>query len=74
MKGIFSGEIQIRKRVLSNQGSVNLDVMSDLQAAVERHVVPELMKCAVARFPFHLHLNDLRSFIGEQNEYRAKEY
>ncbi len=48
--------------------------MRDLRTAVERRVVSELLKYAVARFTFHLHVNDLRSFIREQNEYGAKEY
>jgi hypothetical protein len=47
--------------------------MRDLRTAVESHVASELLKGAVVRFTFHLHLNDLRSFIREQNEYRAKE-
>jgi hypothetical protein len=47
--------------------------MRDLRTAVERHVVSELLKYAVVRFTFHLHVNDHRSFIREQNEYWAKE-
>jgi hypothetical protein len=74
MKEILSGEFQFRKCVQLNQSFVSLDVMRDLRTAAERHVVSELLKCAVARFTFHLHLNDLHSFIPEQNEYRAKEY
>jgi hypothetical protein len=53
---------------------VSLDVMRDLRTVVERHVVSELLKYAVARFTFQLHVNDPSSFIREQNEYRAKEY
>ena len=63
-----------QERCLLNQSLVSLDVMRDRRTPVERHVVSELLKCAVVRFTFHLHLNDLRSFIWEQNEYRAKEY
>jgi len=48
--------------------------MRDLRTAVERHVVSELLEYAVARSTFHLHVNDLSSFIRERNEYRAKEY
>ena len=47
--------------------------MRDLRTAVERHVVSELFKYAVARFTFQLHVNDPRLFIREQNEYWAKE-
>jgi hypothetical protein len=74
MKEILSGEFQIRKCVLLNQSLVSLDAMRDLRTVVEHHVVSELLKCAAARFTFHLHLKDLHSFIWEQNEYRAKEY
>jgi len=74
MKETLSGEFQIRKCVLLNQSLVSLDAMRDLRTAVERHVVSELLKCALARFTFHLHVDDLGSFVREQNEYRAKEY
>jgi len=49
-------------------------MMRNLRTAVGRHVVSELLKCAVARFTSHLYCNDLSSFIREQNEYRDKEY